>query len=80
MSVYDTSLVDDVEREADFAKILQAAADPLMAMCRQMIEMKRGSGEWEKDIFLINCSLYLQVSHLVRSDEIAVGGDCCPPS
>jgi hypothetical protein len=41
---------------------LKAAADPLMEMCRQMIEMKRGSGEWEKDIFLINCSMYLQVS------------------
>jgi hypothetical protein len=62
MSVYDTSLVDDVDRESDFAKILKAAADPLMEMCRQMIEMKRGSGEWEKDIFLINCSMYLQVS------------------
>lgn len=61
MSVYDTSLVDDVDREADFAKILKAAADPLMEMCRQMIEMKIGSGQWEKDIFLINCSIYLQV-------------------
>lgn len=63
MSVYETSLVDDLDREADFAKILKAAADPLMEMCQRMIEMKRGSGDWEKNIFLINCSMYLQVSH-----------------
>lgn len=61
MSVYDTSLVDDVDREADFAKILDTAVDPLMEMSKRMVEMRKGGSDWERDIFMINCAIYLQV-------------------
>ncbi|KAJ9125577.1 hypothetical protein QFC22_000539 [Naganishia vaughanmartiniae] len=60
MSVYDTSLVDEGDREADFAQILQAAVDPLVKMCQHMVDIWPKGTEWEKNIFMINCSLYLQ--------------------
>lgn len=61
MAVYDTSLVEDNDREADFAEILEAAVDPLVKMCQHMIDIwPKGSG-WEKNIFMTNCGLYLQV-------------------
>lgn len=61
MSVYDTSLVDEADRETDFARILEAAVDPPMEMCRRMADLRQKGGQWDKDIFLINCDLYLQV-------------------
>lgn len=61
MSVYDTSLVDEGDREANFAQILQAAVDPLVKMCEHMVDIWPKGTEWEKNIFMINCSLYLQV-------------------
>ncbi|KAJ9109232.1 hypothetical protein QFC21_000561 [Naganishia friedmannii] len=60
MSVYDTSLVDEGDREADFAQILRAAVDPLVKMCQHMVDIWPKGTEWEKNIFMINCSLYLQ--------------------
>ncbi|KAK4686174.1 conserved oligomeric Golgi complex subunit 6, partial [Tremellales sp. Uapishka_1] len=58
ISVYDSSLVDETERETDFAKLLEAAVDPAVKMCEKMAEMR--SGEWDRDVFLINCLGYLQ--------------------
>ncbi len=62
MSVYDTSLVEESDRETDFARILDAAVEPLLEMCRRMVGMRQKGTEWEKHIFLINCFLYLHVS------------------
>lgn len=61
MSVYDTSLVDEADREQDFSKILDAAVDPLLEMCRMMGEMIPKGTQWERDIFTVNCVLYLEV-------------------
>jgi hypothetical protein len=60
IAVYDSSLVDESERETDFAKLLEKAVGPAVEMCERMAGLGRG-GEWEKDIFLINCLGYLQV-------------------
>lgn len=64
MSVYESTLVDgDTEREADFGRILDAAVDPPLEMCRRMADLRGGQGgEWEKAIFLANCVSYLEVS------------------
>lgn len=61
MSVYDTSLVEDNDREADFSEILEVAVDPLVKMCQHMVDIwSKGTG-WEKNVFMANCGLYLQV-------------------
>jgi hypothetical protein len=61
MSVYDTSLVEDDDREADFSEILRAAVDPLVKMCQHMVDIwPKGTG-WEKNVFMVNCGLYLRV-------------------
>lgn len=65
IAVYDTSLVDESDRanDEDFAKLLEKAVDPAVEMCERMADMRKGSGgDWERDIFLINCLGYLQVS------------------
>ena len=65
ISVYDRSLVDASDRvnDEDFAKMLEKAVDPAVEMCEKMADMRKGSGgDWERDIFLINCLGYLQVS------------------
>lgn len=61
MSVYDTSLVEDNDREADFAEILKAGVDPLVKMCQHMVDMWQKASEWDKNVFMTNCGLYLQV-------------------
>ncbi|KAG9013500.1 Golgi transport complex subunit 6 [Tulasnella sp. 427] len=63
MAVYDSSLLGDedpTEREAAFAQILEAAVDPAMEMCKRMSELKDGMSSWDKAIFLINCTTYMQ--------------------
>lgn len=64
IAVYDTSLVDESDRanDEDFAKLLEKAVDPAVEMCERMADMRKGNGgDWERDIFLINCLGYLQV-------------------
>ncbi|WRT63924.1 uncharacterized protein IL334_000851 [Kwoniella shivajii] len=65
LSVYSTSLVDPSEREsdADLAKLLDKSVDPCVEMCERMAEMRKsagGGGEWEKDLFMVNCLGYLE--------------------
>ncbi|WOO80503.1 Conserved oligomeric Golgi complex subunit 6 [Vanrija pseudolonga] len=64
IAVYDTSLVDDAEREGDFAKLLNAAVDPAVEMCERMADLRKqsspSSGAWDRDVFLVNCLEYLQ--------------------
>ncbi|GHJ85315.1 hypothetical protein NliqN6_1717 [Naganishia liquefaciens] len=60
MAVYDTSLVEEDDREADFAEILQAGVDPLVKMCQHMVDIWPKASEWDKNVFLTNCGLYLQ--------------------
>ncbi|EIW66514.1 hypothetical protein TREMEDRAFT_34802 [Tremella mesenterica DSM 1558] len=59
IAVYDTSLVDEHDREADFALVLQKAVGPAVEMCEKMAELRKSTA-WDKDIFLINCLGYLQ--------------------
>ncbi|WWD09169.1 hypothetical protein V865_007291 [Kwoniella europaea PYCC6329] len=69
LSVYSTSLVDPSERESDsdLAKLLDKSIDPCVEMCERMAEMRRSTvgggaagGDWEKDLFMVNCLGYLQ--------------------
>ncbi|WVR03673.1 hypothetical protein IAU60_000668 [Kwoniella sp. DSM 27419] len=65
LSVYSTSLVDPSEREADtdLAKLLEKTVNPCVEMCERMAEMRRGTaggGDWERDVFMVNCLGYLQ--------------------
>lgn len=63
IAVYDTSLVDASERETDFAKLLDAAVDPAVEMCERMADLRKASGgSWDRDVFLVNCLEYLEVS------------------
>ncbi|WWC86032.1 uncharacterized protein L201_000903 [Kwoniella dendrophila CBS 6074] len=66
LSVYSTSLVDPSERESDedLAKLLDKSIDPCVEMCERMAEMRKSTvtagGDWEKDLFMVNCLGYLQ--------------------
>lgn len=62
IQVYDTSLVDPEDRDAGggFSQLLARAIDPAVEMCERMAELRKGSTDWDKDIFLINCLGYLQ--------------------
>lgn len=62
MSVYDTSLTDDQDRENDFARILDDALEPVMEMCKSMANLLPRAGDWERHTFMLNCGLYLIVS------------------
>ena len=70
MAVYDTSLVEDENREADFAEILKAGVDPLVKMCQHMVDIWQRASEWDKNVFLTNCGLYLQVCPFARRRRI----------
>lgn len=88
IGVYTTSLVDEADRESDFATVLNKAVSPAVEMCERMGDMRRAhagqvsgqaggeggvaggkeggkglysQGEWERDVFMINCLGYLQV-------------------
>jgi hypothetical protein len=82
IGVYTTSLVDEADRQVDFATVLDKAVSPAVEMCERMGDMRRANagsasgaagastgeggtvysqGEWERDIFMINCLGYLQV-------------------
>ncbi|KAL7409891.1 oligomeric Golgi complex subunit 6 [Mrakia frigida] len=69
MSVYESTLIgvaDDPRVEGDFARILDAAVDPPLEMCRRMADLRKGEGgEWEKAVFLANCVGYLE--HVLES-------------
>lgn len=63
MAVYDSSLLGDedpTEREAAFAQILEAAVDPAMEMCKRMSDLREGMPTWDKAVFLVNCTTYMQ--------------------
>jgi len=64
IAVYDTSLVDESDRASndDFDKLLEKAVVPSVEMCERMADLRKGVTAWDKDIFLINCLGYLQVS------------------
>jgi hypothetical protein len=89
LTVYESTLLDDdslsgqSEREEEFNRILDAAVDPLLEMCRRMADLRvvggkggkeEGGMEWDKAVFLVNCFGYLEVSltfhcsFLVRQD------------
>ena len=64
MTVYDSSLLGDEdpsERENAFIQILEASVDPAMEMCKRMSELKKDMENWDKAVFLINSTAYMQV-------------------
>lgn len=73
MTVYDSSMLEfeatntnseqsqaAVERQ-EFDRIMDAAVNPALEMCSRMAELKKDGTAWEKEIFLANCTSYLQV-------------------
>lgn len=52
---------DDTHADDSFMTLLGKAIDPAVEMCERMAEM-RGGDMWDRDVFLINCLGYLQVS------------------
>jgi hypothetical protein len=50
--------------------LLGKAIDPAVEMCERMAEM-RGGDTWDRDVFLINCLGYLQVSAMLKICPIA---------
>ena len=72
MGIYASSLLEDdfpdPKGERDklregFNRMLDAAVEPCLEMCRSMSEMRKGAAIWEKETFLINCTTFLQVSY-----------------
>jgi hypothetical protein len=50
------------ELETEFGRILDAAIDPLLEMCRRMADLRgEKGGAWERAVFLANCVGYLEV-------------------
>lgn len=75
MTVYESSLLGDedpVERENAFSQILEASVDPAMEMCQRMSEMRREMSNWDRAVFLINCTTYMQVGgpHIMSSTSL----------
>lgn len=72
MTVYDSSMLEleatdqsdssqvAVERQ-EFDRIMDAAVNPALEMCSRMADLKKDGTVWEKEIFLANCTSYLQV-------------------
>ena len=56
--------MDEDERETDFAKLLEKAVDPAVEMCERMAGLGK-IGDWERDIFLMNCLGYVQVGVMI---------------
>lgn len=71
MTVYDSSLLEgealevNIEKhtvsDSGFSRILDAAVEPALEMCRRMGDIKKDASTWEKGIFLVNCAVHLQV-------------------
>lgn len=61
IGVYTSSLVDAQDRADDFETVLDKSLSPALEMCERMGEM-RTSDAWDRDVFMINCIGYLQVS------------------
>jgi conserved oligomeric Golgi complex subunit 6 len=75
MGVYESSLLgneDPQEREDAFHEILDAAVNPAMEMCIRMSELRKEMSTWDKAVFSINCTVYMQVraSHLTLNAVI----------
>eukprot|EP00929_Paragymnodinium_shiwhaense_P070262 TRINITY_DN35586_c0_g1_i1.p1 TRINITY_DN35586_c0_g1~~TRINITY_DN35586_c0_g1_i1.p1 ORF type:complete len:703 (+),score=156.37 TRINITY_DN35586_c0_g1_i1:52-2160(+) len=57
LSVYESSLVPEDEREADFTPILCAAFDPLLNHCQQVAQVMDSA---DGQVFLVNCVAAMQ--------------------
>lgn len=58
------------EEKAEFDRIMDAAVGPALDMCKRMASLMKvpGSGAasktslaWDREIFLVNCTVHLQV-------------------
>jgi hypothetical protein len=79
MSVYDSSMLEldasaaggkvlQSDERAEFDRIMDAAVNPALEMCRRMADLMKTpvttgntSLDWDKEIFLVNCAVHLQV-------------------
>jgi hypothetical protein len=66
MTVYQSSLLDDEsidERTTGFRRILDLMIDPAVEMCTTVNGDRKGARQkWDREIFVLNCLTYLQVS------------------
>jgi conserved oligomeric Golgi complex subunit 6 len=68
MLVYQTSLVDEQDKESNFEPVLKTGLDPALNMCERMSAMKDiGGREAGKRLntgvtFMTNCYIYILVS------------------
>ncbi|ODN77170.1 hypothetical protein L202_05695 [Cryptococcus amylolentus CBS 6039] len=68
LTVHSTSLLDPADQASqdEVDKLLDKAVGPCIEMCERMAEMRRsavgkgGGGEWERDVFMVNCLGYLE--------------------
>ncbi|KDQ13474.1 hypothetical protein BOTBODRAFT_111408 [Botryobasidium botryosum FD-172 SS1] len=60
MSVYDSSLLEAPAQDQMQAQILDAIVDPALEMCKRMFAMRRDGTKWDRAVFLINCTVFLQ--------------------
>lgn len=84
MSVHESNLIDAAQEsspagdhETDFERILDAAVDPPLEMCKRMSDLRApapGQSErdvkWDKAVFLINCVGYLEVRLALFSADV----------
>lgn len=77
MTVYDSSMLEleagsrasdaeGIAEREEFNGVMDAAVGPALEMCRRMAELRKDSTVWEKEIFLVNCTSYLQVCSVFR--------------
>ncbi|WVQ77320.1 hypothetical protein IAR50_007004 [Cryptococcus sp. DSM 104548] len=74
LTVHSSSLLDPADQaeveQDEVDKLLTKAVGPCVEMCERMAEMRkstvgagkrgRGEGEWERDVFMVNCLGYLE--------------------
>ena len=77
MTVYDSSMLEleassrasdaeSIAEREEFNCVIDAAVGPALEMCRRMAELRKDGTVWEKEIFLVNCTSYLQVCSVFR--------------
>lgn len=75
MTVYDSSMLEleagnqasDVAEREEFNRIMDAAVGPALEMCSRMAELKKDGTVWDKEIFLVNSTSYLQVCSVLHA-------------
>ena len=70
LDVHNASLLDELEQPDanEIDEVLSKGLDPALAMCERMGELR--PGQWDRDVFAVNCLSFVQVRlHLSSYDE-----------